>query len=1114
LAFLNSEVPDVPRQLLVIQAEDPANARAQFAHFPSLEVVPYSGSHEQASLWAQMLSRRPEAPDGFLPEEPSTPPRGWLQPRMFAASVDASVAELDQMVFGVDDPLGTSPERALDAEKLLEARRALLVASPGMGKSELLLHLARSSADVPTLLLLASDVAAELDPTIAPHASVARALVRRARSFAPNVPRPTLEALRSGPLAILIDGLDEVPGARASVAEAIVHAADAWPQHHWVVASRPISECHELVTSGFSTFRLWPSTTWAREYLDARGIKNAARTQMEQSRGFDDLIGIPLFAGPIADRLASNQLPERPLDLLIDAQRNAAQREQEREAIAGSLFNWVGRLAVGLELQGRSTASPAELRAITGGTDLGSEAFRERLIRGSLLAEIPDVAAFPRRTMQEALCAHAILSQQDVAAAVREIAEGAIGEEVALRNDIEFTLDLAFENADRDQRAALREIDETRWARTVASRGCAVDAGEALDVLLSDARDGVFGFFADGMVRSPRAAARGIGNRWPQVVLERQDPLFALSRSARDSDRANAMAVLGGLPDPAPEIRERTVDLVEDPDELTARFAVAALVQWGGPDLRGTLVCHATRIPDDGRVWSDLVAAIVDRSTTDAELAEVVTLAGRQPKVLGEVLADLVNRMQEPSTLLGLIERWPSSRDLLLWLLHAVTGPQSSWTDDDAEVLIRAIIATASVSDVAEGSTIASFLREHADAAVRVLAERARHRPSSDHGIYLGLWVLREDDRDRAAAASATLAEYLKGLAGHFEPWPPPTPRVTYEQRLRQALDAGDIDEDHPEAAQHWPREVAQGHHDRLAELAEAWWPEQPLTIIDRWRSPHTDVERAAAALSAAAATGLRISRERWLDAVCASEFLFDLAPGAYGWLARQYEPAWQTDVTSLASAAEDGRTLTRLIAALPNALGEPIVAAIVQRLGQLTAGDGWNTVVGLLAERGFVESLRPLLDGNIEPGQRDVILEHLASAGDTEAQLHTLRRHIESAEANAPLGGLVWEQPIGDPSVVQLLGQLIERLPYRPSPPGVSVRFGLDPRDAAEALLAQARSPEALAVYDRLAEREPERNFDLARRSKVRDLVTQQVKARLPDSLDAIADILWPAPH
>jgi hypothetical protein len=274
--------------------------------------------------------------------------------------------ELDQLVFGVDHSYGTPSASSLEARELFKARHALLIAPPGMGKSELFAHVAREDGALPVLVLKASGIAAELDPARSPAQVFAAALLRGAWASTEGVPRPTLEALRSGPLAFLVDGFDEVRQGRGAVAEVIAEAASEWPQHHVVVASRPVPECRDLIADGFAPYRLWPSNGWAKEYLNARSVENDARTKMEQARGFDDLIAIPLFAKPIADRLLSGELPERPLDLLVDAQRVAAAREEEREVIDGSLFDWLCGLAVALVLRAaprRRQPSSARWRA-------------------------------------------------------------------------------------------------------------------------------------------------------------------------------------------------------------------------------------------------------------------------------------------------------------------------------------------------------------------------------------------------------------------------------------------------------------------------------------------------------------------------------------------------------------------------------------------------------------------------------------------------------------------------------------------------------------------------------------------------------------------------------
>jgi hypothetical protein len=236
---------------------------------------------------------------------------------------------------------------------------------------------------------------------------------------------------------------------------------------------------------------------------------------------------------------------------------------------------------------------------------------------------------------------------------------------------------------------------------------------------------------------------------------------------------------------------------------------------------------------------------------------------------------------------------------------------------------------------------------------------------------------------------------------------------------------------------------------------------------------------------------------------------IFQLAPGAFAWLARKFQPEWELSVVDLIATVEDDERLVNVIASLPNAFSERLVEAIVSRLAQLPAQHWWYRAIGLLCERGFAESLRPLLTACEDVARRDAVFSRLASAGDVDAQLHTLRRQIQGADAGETVAGISWHEPIRHARVVQLVGELIPRLPYTPPREGTSVRYGIDPRDGAERLLARAESVAALAVYDRLIAAEPERRFDLARLAKLRKLVTLRVKARLPTSLAEAAEVL-----
>jgi len=1106
LAFLNSRVIGPAPQFLVVSARDAEGRQEQIEALEALglTVVTYEGSHEFVSELAQFFAPRAEPLGETVSEQVGPAPEGWVMPRMLRAPLEAAPSQLDQMLFSADRGLA---DAALPAKALVESTRALLVASPGMGKTELLAALARDP-DLPAAVMLDLRVVpSELtDNEEDLPLAIARALVRSGRASRREVPVPTLEILEQSGLLILLDSLDEVRAGRVQVAAAIAAAVRHWPQHRWVVASRPVPEAQALVAEGFEVFRLWPSREWGAEYLDARGIDNRARREMEESGGFDDLISIPLFAAAAAPRLIESDLPERPLDLLVDLQRDAADAEQAKEALDGSLFGWVRRLAVGLELRARATASVGELAAVAGPGAPEAKTLRERLIRSTLLAELPDRAGFARKTFQEALCAEAILAADDIAAALREIAEDSIDGETALRSDIDFTIDLVFENADRTQREALRELDSMRWARTVVSRGSEQDAEEAFDLIWNDAAESesFLSSFADHTIRSPIRAVGAIARKWPEVIKRRRDELIEASRAPQASQRYNAVLALGAMTPDTDDDLDWLFERVVDAEESVGRAAVGVIRHWRSSALFVRMWAAMEHLDKAGRVWSSAILTLARLAVTPEDVERVVKAADQRSSVLRQFIGDAVPRLTREQHL-ALLPAWPSDGGLWRWYAGVLLADEH-WSAGEIDGLAWALIKhRIHLSDIVDQPAIRAFIVEHAEAVVAVVAEAAKTYVSGNHTVFSMLWALPAERRAELAGGYAQLANYLEELDSHVEGYPPPSARTSYEERLLADLDSGAIDEEHPASETHWPKDFSGSQRARLAELAEAWWPDGELKVEDRYPST-SDEERAVAAVSAAAAVDMVIDRQRWLAVMRAPEIL-DLVQSAYRWLGGQYDSAWDDDVVELVGEAQDGLAVSQAIAVLP-AISDFVLNAMVSRLAALGGGRGWSNAVGLLREAGHGELLRPLLDEDLGDDQRRTVIGALAQDGDADAQVAVLEDMIERARAGEKFDGVSWRQAVSDPRVVELLGELILALPSVGPTEGTT--YGYEPRSAAEGMLAVATTEQALKVYDRLiAEDTPGHRYDLSRAALLRRLVAERVLARLPEDLPDVAKLL-----
>jgi len=280
-----------------------------------------------------------------------------------------------------------------------------------MGKTTLLDRLATSQSESASAIANLRDFAPAAPDDPVEHAIARLLRVERGGDALP------IEVLEGSGAKMLLDASDEVDDAFSdSLIPAVTAAAERWPEHTWIIASRPRDAVAALREQGFEVFRIMGSRRWARAYLETRSVPpERVRRAMLDGYGLGGLMTIPLFAERLADRLLDDDPePPLPLDLLVGEQYAATAREAKRGLQhKEDLGIWMRSLAVALELRGRVSAAVDELDALPGPAGLSGVAARKRLVDASLLADETDVVAFPRRPLQEGLCARAILDTAD-----------------------------------------------------------------------------------------------------------------------------------------------------------------------------------------------------------------------------------------------------------------------------------------------------------------------------------------------------------------------------------------------------------------------------------------------------------------------------------------------------------------------------------------------------------------------------------------------------------------------------------------------------------------------------------------------------------------------------
>lgn len=526
LDWLARELPDADQQRLLLRELDVDQRHDELAPLlanPLFEVVPYPDTPDHRAVHQAALLLGPTnepAPDNVAATAPH-PVFHYEPAALLEVEPGADPSAVQAETLRADWGLGGE---WVTVAGLLDARRAAVTASPGMGKTQLLRVAGREPRRAEKALLCQlKELPGLLDDVEDPRRAFAR-LVAGAEAFDPATPVPSRERLEEGAYVFLLDALDEVtPGRRPEVIDTVLAAAQRWPQHGYVVTTRPTVEALQLIRAGFRSFRIVPSAGWGNRYLQRRGVSEHSLAELrERAPTASNLVSIPTYAAAIGERLASGaELAERPIDLLLDPVRTLASNEAQRQGKPlAAYLAWLQRLAVGLELRGRNQATTAELAALPGPESEDAASTRERLVQAALLIDVPDRAEFPERTVQEGLCADALLGCTDVVAALRAVAAADLGSEEALRGDIEHCLDQVWANAMGEQREALRGLDELRWARTIAADCAPAEAEQAFDVIWTwhQRRRVWMNWAARGELRGASDAIALLAQTHPEVI--------------------------------------------------------------------------------------------------------------------------------------------------------------------------------------------------------------------------------------------------------------------------------------------------------------------------------------------------------------------------------------------------------------------------------------------------------------------------------------------------------------------------------------------------------------------------------------------------------------------
>ena len=1103
LAWLSRHVPDAREHYLLLSSEQLAARRGDmslFASYGFVNVVDYEADPTHGAVERVAITLAPRsAPhwDGTAEWRTGTT---WVQPIMVPSGAEDDREALQQRVTSFD--YGSSAgQDVVGPLQVLEEPLAIVVAGPGMGKSTLLRWLPSMAGERLCARGRLSDYSPP-GPGSSPEQSIAR-LLRRIESEE----RIAVEDLRRDDVVLLLDGLDEAPDeARDQAAAAIVAAAARWPGSGWVVTSRLTDSLDALSAAGFSAFHILPSRRWARTYLQTRSVPRArVGRAMLNGYGLGDLLGIPLFAERLANRLLDGiEESLSPLALLIEEQYATTQREARRQMHeTADLGGWMRSLAVALELTGRPAASVDELTAVPAPGGLAGAEARRRLVDASLLVDVPGVAAFPLKTLQEGLCAHAILSEDDPVAALRRVAVASVAGRDRLRDDVEFTLDLVFEDADRGIRGQLRTIDPMRWARTVMTRGDLADAREAFEELWSwhDRHDLEFNTLAGSGLRTTGAAIAAIAARWPRIILERRDELESQAVGGSASARARAVAVLGEL---ARDERTEEWLLPRLHDEAPRVVALAA--QLAGR-LRQSSAEPALRqlldAPDE-QVRKAALRALVEIVEVPT-LSEIGALASARND-LGLVAERLLERL-DLDTGIELIARSANVDGSVPWIIQrpVETAHADAWSPRRVATLMRACRQMPG-GPTPDPELLADVFGRHPAAAIAAVhLQPIQGAPWGPGGQLLPLSrldpALLEGDEHAALrrAIDRALAEVQEQQerAGRHER------HLLHVQALLDergvTLTPADLDAPYGSL-----RTLAPRYREMLGELLSRWWPATGLITAN---GEHRMSEDTRIMLLVGTEIAAPLTEEQWLELLDAHlgarrfgehEISND---GVTAWLRATYTGNYEQHVSDRIITASDATAIGRLaFIAAGDELAQGLTEAMMERLKALDSeSTGWLSAVGVMIEGGLIERARELLSTDIPASIAERVLELLARRGDADAQVHVVEHLTMLVEDGDSPARPLWHKKASTPEVVQAAALLADAAITRQVKDLPAFALDLIQRRPDEETLVQLESLAARHEVDQpwLA---------LGVEQMARRIATRDVLSRLPKSLAQMA--------